>query len=92
MLEGEFRENILLRLASIEHGIKDTNRLIVLQNGRIGKLEAKDAAHELADAHAAGLSDGKALAVLTRTQLAIALSVMSAMGAVGGLVARFWQP
>lgn len=88
--EEAFRETALMRLTSIDDGMAEINKHLRTLNGRVGKLEERNIERDIKDAREDGYADGKALAVLTRTQLAIALSVMSAMSALAGLVARYW--
>lgn len=88
--EEAFRETALMRLTSIDDGMAEINRHLRTLNGRVGKLEERNVERDIKEAREDGFDDGKALAVLTRAQLAIALSVMSAMSALAGLVARYW--
>ena len=88
--EEAFRETALMRLTSIDHGMAEVNRHLRILNGRVGKLEVRNAERDIKEAREDGYEDGKSLAVVTKAQLALVVSLMGAMGAAAGLIARYW--
>lgn len=86
MPDGTDRELLL----EMRGDLKEVRRQVTATNGRVGALEEWRRAQEIAQAEARGRAQVAANVVLTKAQVALITGSIGLVGAVAGVVARFW--
>lgn len=77
-------------LLEMRGDLKEVRRQVTATNGRVTRLEDWRRERELAEAEARGRAEVAASVVLTKAQVAGMTAAIGFVGAVAGVVARYW--